>query len=898
MLVATAATLEQVEKWRPFFAAGGAYLKDANETRVALSRLVENLDTLAMSGAAALAHEDVCGWPATEIEALSHALPAFRAPPTILNMFNLSAWLQRRNAQKILRTHNVATDRSTCATYAEAASFEHAVKRHARQLSELLAHFAISGQGVPPTRRDLLVAARATIDQLDEFRRFAERIDACPVQDVWNYLTRCVLANAPNGNTRATVSPTKPVLEPLIQGFETAVRMAATRLNSLDALDRLRPYLCEPTANDLNTAITGDRPTTLDHSSLQAALPHMVAYQTFRLRYALLSEAAKRSFAELHMLAPHIPALRPGDTIAAIMRREAACAWKDGIETTYPHLRQLQSELDERIAELDRLDGQMRHANRTLLSKVDRAALSPQSQWEKIWMLTGVNAKRLRQVFDSGRALGLLKMRPVWLVNPDVASRMLPLEPGLFDVVIFDEASQMRVVNAVPSLYRAKRCVISGDEKQLPPTTFFGSKSDEHDKSGVEDEQAFAAADNAEPEDDAEAQSNSIDPRELASSERHIKDCEDLLALARGLLPQASLDIHYRSEFRELIAFSNAAYYGGRLNVPIAKSAAAVIRAKPIEVRRVDGPYLNQTNPREADAVVDILAQLWAQRPSPPTVGIVTFNMKQAELIAARLDAKADQDREFGKALIRERTRTDKGEDVGFFVKNLENVQGDERDWIVFSTTFGRDEAGVFKRVFGALNQQGGERRLNVAVTRAKQKVMLVTSMPTAEISSFLGQRRAPTLARDYLQSYMRYAEMIDEGALDGAAHILGSFESAPRPDTGDAAEPDELVLQALLALQGAGFQAAAMPLNDAFSLEIAVTDPATSQYALGIEFDSPRHVLLRNARAREVWRPKLLAKSGMKLHRIVSSEWVRDPGSQTARLIEAAQNAIDGMRS
>ena len=112
-------------------------------------------------------------------------------------------------------------------------------------------------------------------------------------------------------------------------------------------------------------------------------------------------------------------------------------------------------------------------------------------------------------------------------------------------------------------------------------------------------------------------------------------------------------------------------------------------------------------------------AEVWARDENPPTVGVVTFNMKQAELISSRLDAKGDQDRAFGKALIRERTRKAQGEDVGFFVKNLENVQGDERDWIVFSTTFGRDEEGVFRRSFGALNQQGGERRLNVAVTRA-----------------------------------------------------------------------------------------------------------------------------------------------------------------------------------
>jgi len=457
----------------------------------------------------------------------------------------------------------------------------------------------------------------------------------------------------------------------------------------------------------------------------------------------------------------------------------------------------------------------------------------------------------------------------------------------------------MRVVNALPALYRAKRCVISGDEKQLPPTTFFGSRNERsNDDNGDAVDPSLGLDSELDPtqDEDAEASTPRFDPQLLRASERHIKDCEDLLALARGLLPEASLDIHYRSEYRELIAFSNAAYYGGRLNVPLRKSTEEVRRARPIEVRRIDGLYSNQTNPQEADAVVALLCELWTSNANPPTVGVVTFNMKQAELISARLDAKADQDRTFSNALLRERTRKTQGEDVGFFVKNLENVQGDERDWIVFSTTFGRDENDVFKRSFGALNQQGGERRLNVAVTRAKQKVVVVTSMPIAEISSFLGKGRAPTMARDYLQSYMRYAELIDQSEFRSAASILNAFEgTAQLEDRATEVEPDELVKQALATLHSEGFAAELMPPEDAFSLDIAVSEPTGARYVLGIEIDSPRHPLLRHARAREVWRPKLLARSGLSLHRIASAEWVRNPEGERSRLIMAARTAVNG---
>ena len=148
-------------------------------------------------------------------------------------------------------------------------------------------------------------------------------------------------------------------------------------------------------------------------------------------------------------------------------------------------------------------------------------------------------------------------------------------------------------------------------------------------------------------------------------------------------------------------------------------------------------------------------------------------------------------------------------------------------------------------------------------------------------------------MARDYLQAYMRYAELVHDAEFEAAASILGSFNGVPRYGVPPLdPEPDELVLQALDALKRAGFAASLMPLEDAFSLEIAVTHPETGLYALGVEFDSPRHHLLRQARAREVWRPRLLAKSGLHLHRIQSSAWVQDQGCERERLIAAARAA------
>lgn len=880
------AALQRCAAWRAYFSASGTLREDATRIKIALAELIRTLDNMAMPGPAQIAHASVAQWQEADIALLATALPAVREQPSHFGFLNLRSVLQRRGARRLLASHGVAAGRSHDIAHAEAAAFETNVRGHGARFTELAAQLGERAAPISHTQPSLLGAAYGLAQEIDAFERIATIIDTCPVPDIWLHVTAA-----------AGECGTSPPLAPLMSALSAVQAVADARSRSTELLQRLRPWLDASTADRLINVVAQDGPAGLDPNTIPAALPVMVAFQTFRLRYAELPAASRATFDLL--------ALNAGDLVSdaertarakieALMRREAACAWKELIETDRPLLQRLQSEIAASISELEGLDDKIRDANRRLLATVDREKVSDASDWATTWA-GGSATKRLRQVFDIGSKLGLLQLKPIWLVNPDVASRMLPLTAGLFDVAIFDEASQMRVVNALPALFRAKRCVVSGDEKQLPPTNFFGSRSDAAADDGSDGTADDAATDTDldNADEDAEAAPR-LAPRALQVAERHIKDCEDLLALSRGHLPETSLDIHYRSQYRELIAFSNAAYYGGRLNVPINRSPAEVLGAKPIEVRHIDGLYKNQSNPQEADAIVDLLADLWAREDKPPTVGVVTFNMKQAELIASRLDARADQDRPFSKALIRERTRKAQGEDVGFFVKNLENVQGDERDWIVFSTTFGRDEDGVFRRAFGALNQQGGERRLNVAVTRAKQKVVIVTSMPTAEISDALNSGRPPVRARDYLQIYMQYAELVSAGDLDGAMRLLEIF-GPPDPHAAlpQQDEPDELIEQALAALRAEGFAATLLPREDAFSVDIAVSEPGSARYVLGVEFDSPRHNLLRHARAREIWRPKLMIRSGLRLHRMSSAEWVRSPDRERARLIAAAREIL-----
>uniref|UniRef100_UPI003F50694D DEAD/DEAH box helicase n=1 Tax=Caballeronia sp. LjRoot34 TaxID=3342325 RepID=UPI003F50694D len=440
------------------------------------------------------------------------------------------------------------------------------------------------------------------------------------------------------------------------------------------------------------------------------------------------------------------------------------------MEQETPELLLDQSETAAKIEALAAADEQMRGLNRDVLREgIERSKLSPLRDWEDVTRLAGKRSRRLREFIELGARLGLMSLRPVWLMNPDVASRVLPLKSNLFDSVVYDEASQMPVEFALPTLFRGSVSIVSGDEKQMPPTTFFSSRAES-------DETEFF--DGEQPEEDATQEEREL--FEDTWNRREIKDCPDLLQLARTALPISSLQIHYRSAYRELISYSNAAFYENNLSVPVRHPDATVREVKPIELIQVNGLYEQQTNPTEAKRVVEYLAKLW-QRPfaERPSVGVVTFNRKQADLIEEELALRAEEDADFRDAYLEERDRVEGGEDMGTFVKNVENVQGDERDVIVFSTTFGRNSQGTFRRHFGVLGQKGGERRLNVAVTRARKKVVLVTSMPIRDISDMLSTQRKPAIPRDYLQGYMEYARDVEWRTACGPSAPQPSLERA-----------------------------------------------------------------------------------------------------------------------
>jgi primosomal replication protein N'' len=263
-------------------------------------------------------------------------------------------------------------------------------------------------------------------------------------------------------------------------------------------------------------------------------------------------------------------------------------------------------------------------------------------------------------------------------------------------------------------------------------------------------------------------------------------------------------------------------------------------------------------------------------------------------LVEDAIERRAIDDADFLRAYQRERERTKDGEDVGFFVKNVENVQGDERNIIIFSTTFGRDKHGSFRRNFGVLGQSGGERRLNVAVTRSREKIILLTSMPLGDISDLLTTGRAPTRPRDYLQAYLDYAFKIASGDLDLARAATQRFGFQRKGQPNNTHE-DGFVASVGSFIRDLGHHPVPSDDGDAFGLDFAVRDERTGLFGIGIECDAPRHELLRRARAREIWRPAALARAIPMVHRVASQGWYHRPEQERMRLRAAIQTALSG---
>ena len=406
-----------------------------------------------------------------------------------------------------------------------------------------------------------------------------------------------------------------------------------------------------------------------------------------------------------------------------------------------------------------------------------------------------------------------------------------------FDVVVFDEASQIFPQDAIGAIYRGKQLIVVGDSKQMPPSNFFNS--------------TFESDEDSEEFDD-------------------FADFESILDICSTSFAQKRLKWHYRSRYEQLISFSNKNFYDNDLvTFPSSKKDAKGIG---VDYYHVDGTFdrKTKTNRAEAEKIVDLVFNNIEKYPER-SLGVVAFSISQQNLIDKLISKRRRLDpskEEFFKS--------DKIEP--FFVKNLETVQGDERDTIIFSIAYAKDEQGKLLLNFGPVNREGGERRLNVAITRAKHNVIVVSSMHGYDIDL----SRTKSVGARLLSEYLDYAE---NGEI-----------TLEREESGNAFEnrSNDFINEVKDFLTSNGYTVDIEVGCSSFKIDLAVKHPRLQDYVLAIECDGATYRASKNTRDRDRLRQEVLERMGWKYYRIWSTDWFRNKKVEQERLLSVVKLAVD----
>ena len=540
----------------------------------------------------------------------------------------------------------------------------------------------------------------------------------------------------------------------------------------------------------------------------------------------------------------------PSDKIIPIFQKRFYHCWLDAIVPEFKVIQQFrrvnQEKLIKEFAHLDRR--QFRTAEirirKELISQLpSQYGSSLRSQMRILKHEIGKKRRiiPLRILFKKIPEL-LLKLRPCLMMSPLSVSMFLEANSYKFDMVIFDEASQVCTENAIGAIARGNQVIIAGDSHQLPPTDFFSavtSSSDDYDG-------------NDDDVDDVDAYESVLDEA--------------------ACLPQRLLSWHYRSKNEQLIAFSNHKIYHNSLitfpsNVPDSPYNG-------VEYIRVDHGFYDrggkQGNRVEAEKVAELVFSHF-EKHSDRTLGVIAFGEVQQEAIEMAIENKRRSNPRFEGFFNEER-------DEPFFVKNLENVQGDERDTIIFSIGYAKDQAGVFHMNFGPLSRSGGERRLNVAITRAKYNILLVGSILPTDINLDRISSEGPKLLRSYI-----------DFAINGESALLGEVsvnDSTSFDSPFESAVYDYLVSK--------GYKVATQVGCSHYRIDLAVEHPQLNKvFVLGIECDGATYHSARTARERDRLRQDVLENMGWTIYRVWSTDWNKDVVSEGKMLVDRIEKAI-----
>ena len=480
--------------------------------------------------------------------------------------------------------------------------------------------------------------------------------------------------------------------------------------------------------------------------------------------------------------------------------------------------------------------------------------------------------KSIRDLAANSAGAVVQDLKPIWLMSPLSVSDTLPLDPGSFDVVIFDEASQIPLEESIPALYRSHQVIVVGDEMQLPPTRFFTTARGGDDDTVLVEE---------------EGERIEID---LGS--------ESFLTQSAANLPSTLLAWHYRSRYESLISFSNAAFYGGNLfTIPdrrrfsrdraglapgdsdLSNAGLDVALDRSISFHFIEsGVYENRRNLREAAHVAQLVRALLA-RETGLSIGVVAFSEAQQSEIEDALGGLGSDDSGFAARLEAEYVREENDQYCGLFVKNLENVQGDERDIIIMSVCYARDPSGRMLMNFGPINQRGGEKRLNVIFSRARHHMVVVSSIRYDQITNDHND------GANTLKNFLQYAEATSNGDIVQARRVLEKLNPLARKALAPVNSGDAVVAALAIALESRGYAVDRDLGQSRFRCDLAVANQHACEYQLGILVDTEAHYRNGSLLDRYLMQPSILRAFGWRVALVLTKDWYHKPEEVLARL-------------
>ncbi len=473
--------------------------------------------------------------------------------------------------------------------------------------------------------------------------------------------------------------------------------------------------------------------------------------------------------------------------------------------------------------------------------------------------------KSIRELSAKESGLVLKDIKPVWLMSPLSVSDSLPLDTNYFDVVIFDEASQITLEEGIPALYRSPQTIIVGDDKQMPPTNFFTAR--------------------AEDPDDLESSDEESDDELLSA------DADSLLVQGARKLSSTMLSWHYRSRYETLISYSNHAFYdAGLLTIPdktihhkekkvieVARPEDAATFADCLYDRSIsfhfhpNSIYEKRNNQDEANYIAHLVREL-LKRKVEESIGIVAFSQEQQQTIEDALTALAQTDAAFEALLEDAYARTEDDQFVGLIIKNLENIQGDERDIIIMSVCYGFDAKKKMIMNFGPINKKGGEKRLNVIFSRAKKHMAVISSIKHFNITNEYNE------GANYFRRFLQYAEHVSNGNMQTARTILDGLVINKTGKTEEAAKTIVLI-EIKQRLQQLGYEVAEQVGQSGFKCSLAIkTNTSDEEYTMSVLIDDDKHYSNTNLVEQYYQRPAILEAFGWKSINVFAKDWLQQP--------------------